>query len=327
MFDASGDRLSEEQRKEPAMKKRKVTVFGSSNTDMVVNVRDLPAPGETVLGGRFLQAPGGKGANQAVAAARAGAEVSFVARVGADLLGDAALENFRRDGLRCEYVFRDPEQPSGVALILVDGRGENLIAVAPGANARLSPDDVEKAREAVEWADVVLLQLEIPLETAWHIIQVAADLEKTVILNPAPAPVEPIPPAVLGCVSILVPNESELALLTGRAVVTEEEQASGCAALLDTGIEAVVLTRGKEGALIVDGAGPRTVPAFSVDPVDTVGAGDCFSACLAVGIAEGLDLDEAGRFAAAGAALSVTREGAQPSMPTRTEIGEFLNKQ
>jgi ribokinase len=306
------------------MKKPKVTVFGSSNTDMVVNVRDLPAPGETVLGGRFLQAAGGKGANQAVAAARAGAEVAFVARVGTDSLGDAAIENFRRDGIRCEFVFRDPEQPSGVALILVDGRGENLIAVAPGANARLSPDDADKAREALEWADVVLLQLEIPLETAWRVIEMAADLEKTVILNPAPAPDEPIPPAVLGSVSILVPNESELALLAGSATSTEEDQRSACRALLDTGVGAVVLTRGRQGALIVDGTGARGVPAFPVKAVDTVGAGDCFSACLAAGIAERFELDTAARFAAAGAALSVTREGAQPSMPARAEIEKFL---
>lgn len=306
------------------MGRAKVTVVGSSNTDMVVKVSELPKPGQTVLGGRFLQAAGGKGANQAVAAARAGADVAFVARVGQDHLGDQAVDNFRKDGIRCDYVFRDPELPSGVALILVDEDGENLIAVAPGSNATLSIEDVETARAAIEQADAVLLQLEIPLETAYRCIEIAAAAGRTVILNPAPAPERPIPQSVLSRVTILIPNESELALLSGQPAATTPQQEAACHVLREQGVGAVVLTRGKEGVLVTDEEGPRPHPAFRVKAVDTVGAGDCFSACLAVALAEGNDLDTACRFAMAAAAISVTREGAQPSLPTRNEIEQFL---
>lgn len=305
----------------------KVAVVGSSNTDMVVKVRSLPAPGETVLGGRFLQAAGGKGANQAVAAARAGAEVAFIARLGSDRLGDEALANFRREGLRCEHVIRDPEAASGVAVIIVDGDGENLIAVAPGANARLSVDDLERAADAIDWADVVLLQLEIPPATAFRCIETASSLGKTVILNPAPAPPESLPRSVLSRVSILVPNESELAVLSGRAARTRPQQEEACHNLRQSGVEAVVLTRGKDGVLIADDKGTRVYGAFAVKAVDTVGAGDCFSAALAVALAEREELDRACRFAMAAAALSVTREGAQPSLPSRAEIEAYLKSQ
>lgn len=306
------------------MRRARLTVVGSSNTDMVVRVPKLPLPGETVLGGRFLQAAGGKGANQAVAAARAGAEVAFIARLGSDVLGDQALAGFRQDRICPDFIVRDPESPSGVALILVDEHGENLIAVAPGANARLAVEDLENAREALAWADAVLLQLEIPLETAFRCIEMAAGAGKRVILNPAPAPADPLPAAVLPRVNILVPNESELSLLSGKPTATRREQEEACRALREQSVGAVVLTRGKNGVFIADEEGFRAFPAFKVVAVDTVGAGDCFSACLAVALAEGQEPDRACRFAMAAAAISVTREGAQPSLPYRPEIEAFL---
>jgi ribokinase len=299
-------------------------VIGSSNTDMVVRVDHLPRPGETVLGGTFLNAAGGKGANQAVGAARAGGRVTFIARVGDDALGEAAVAGYERDGIDVSGVSRDRSSPSGVALIMVSKEGENSIAVAGGANNRLSPADIKRAAKAVRSAAVVVLQLETPLAT----VQSAADLAyragALVILNPAPA--RPLPNALLKRVSILTPNETEAELLTGVKVANERGAAKACALLRARGARTVILTLGKRGAYVSHAGGQGLVPGFAVEAVDTTAAGDIFNGALAVAMAENRALPDAIRFAHAAAALSVTRVGAQPSAPRRPAILKFLTK-
>ena len=303
----------------------RIVVVGSINVDLVVRVANLPRPGETVLGGRFASVPGGKGANQAVAAARAGGHTTFVARVGDDSMGHAAIEAFRAEGIEADFITVTPHAPTGVALILVDAVGENSIAVAGGANDRLSFDDIERARPAIEAADVLLLQLEVPLEAVAHAVSIAQSAGTRVILNPAPA--RPLSAALLARVDILTPNETDGESLAspGHAPAPSAADAEALAGmLLGLGPRAVVLTRGAAGALVAAANDCTHVPAFSVEPLDTVAAGDVFNGCLAVMLAEGLDLVAATRFAAAAAAISVTREGAQTSAPRRGEIEAFL---
>jgi ribokinase len=301
----------------------KIVVVGSSNTDMVVQVRHLPAPGETVLGGAFVMAAGGKGANQAVAAARLGAQVTFVARVGQDVFGERALAGFEREGISTQHIIADPEAASGVALITVDSAGENSITVAPGANARLSPEDVEGARAAIKDADVLLLQLEVPLETVQTAAELAHQAGVRVILNPAPAPASPLPPTLLAYVDVLTPNEKEASDLVG-ASESPEKAARG---LLQHGVGAVVITLGARGALIAVPQDEQHVAGFAVEAVDTTAAGDAFNGGLAVALAEGQPLAEAVRFANACGALATTRLGAQPSLPTEDEVAALLATQ
>lgn len=298
-----------------------IAVVGSSNTDMIISMGRIPKPGETIIGGDFAMAAGGKGANQAVAAARAGGRVSFIARVGDDLFGEQAIRGFAADGIDVRHVQKDESAPSGVALIFVGGDGENSIGVASGANARLSADDIEQAREAIQSAGVLLVQLEIPIETVRAAV-LAAARDARVILNPAPA--QPLDDDLLGRVSILTPNETEAALLTGLEVEDEAGAALAAEALRRRGPEIVIITLGAKGALVSDASGTRLVPAFSVDPVDTTAAGDVFNGALAIALSEDRPLDEAVRFANAAAAISVTRPGAQPSAPGRTEIEALI---
>ncbi|MGE0103575.1 MAG: ribokinase [Blastocatellales bacterium] len=298
-----------------------IAVVGSSNTDMIISMGRIPKPGETIIGGDFAMAAGGKGANQAVAAARAGGRVSFIARVGDDLFGEQAIRGFAADGIDVRHVQKDGSAPSGVALIFVGGDGENSIGVASGANARLSPDDIALAREAIGSAGVLLVQLEIPIETVRAAV-LAAARDARVILNPAPA--QPLDDDLLGRVSILTPNETEAALLTGLEVEDEAGAALAAEALRRRGPEIVIITLGAKGALVSDASGNRLVPAFSVDPVDTTAAGDVFNGALAIALSEDRPLDEAVRFANAAAAISVTRPGAQPSAPGRTEIEALI---
>jgi ribokinase len=303
----------------------RIVVVGSVNVDLVVRVATLPRPGETVLGGRFASVHGGKGANQAVAAARAGGHTTFVARVGDDSMGRAAVEAFQAEGIETDFITVTPECPTGVALILVDAAGENSIAVAGGANDRLSSDDIERARPAIETADVVLLQLEVPFEAVAHAVSIARAAGTRVILNPAPAC--PLPATLLAGVDILTPNETEAESLAARGPDTAPSGADAetlAGALLGLGPRAVVVTLGAAGALVAVAADRTYVPAFPVEPRDTVAAGDVFNGCLAVRLAEGLDLVAATRFAGAAAAISVTREGAQASAPHRGEVEAFL---
>jgi ribokinase len=306
------------------MKQPSIIVIGSSNTDMIIRLDHIPKPGETILGGQFLTAAGGKGANQAVGAARAGARVTLVARVGQDMFGDQAIAGFRQDGLAVEFIQRDASARSGVALIFVAKDGENSIAVASGANAELSVADVKAARRAFSKCSICLMQLETPLATIQAGATLAGQLGLNIILNPAPA--RPLPASLLRKINILTPNENEAELLTGVAVKDLASAQTAAEKLRAKGVATVVLTLGPRGALVTDQQGCRLVPGFKVKAVDTTAAGDIFNGSLAVALAEGKSLDDAVRFANAAAALSVTRLGAQPSAPKRQEIERFLEQ-
>ena len=302
--------------------KPRILVIGSSNTDMVIKLDRLPRPGETILGGDFFHAAGGKGANQAIAAARAGGEIKFVARVGRDMFGAKAVERLVQEGVNVEHVIREESLPSGVALIFLAKDGANSIAVAGGANARLSPADIMKASAAIASADVVLMQLETPLETVQVAAELAARAEVPFILNPAPA--RALSTDLLKLVSILTPNETESELLTGIAVTDESSAGRAAEQLLALGVKAVILTLGSRGVFVATALISELVPGYQVQAVDATGAGDVFNGALAVALAEGRPLLEAARFANAAAAISVTRLGAQPSAPNRKEIESFL---
>jgi ribokinase len=299
-----------------------IVVVGSSNTDMIIKMPRIPKPGETIIGGRFGTAAGGKGANQAVAAARAGGRVAFIARVGEDVFGQQAVEGFLRDGINVNYVFRDKGAPSGVALIFVDERGENSIGVASGANANLSPSDIQTAKEYIASAGIVLMQLEIPIETVKAAATVAAEQGVPVILNPAPA--RSLSDDLLRHVSILTPNESEAELLTGVNVETENDSERAAIVLLAKGVETVIITLGAKGAFVAGPDFKGLIGGFKVKAIDTTAAGDVFNGALAVALAENKPLREAVSFANAAAALSVTMLGAQPSAPRREEIEKLL---
>jgi ribokinase len=304
------------------MNKDSILVVGSSNTDMIIKVERIPKPGETILGGEFASAAGGKGANQAVGAARAGGAVTFIARVGQDMFGDQALAGFVNDGINVDYVVRDRTHPSGVALIFVAENGENSIAVASGSNASLAPADLKKAKSAFGQASVVVLQLETPLKTVEAAVQLAVSAGVRVILNPAPA--RPLPDTLLKRVYLLTPNETEAELLTGLRVNNDAAAAKAADALLARGVQNVIITLGARGAFVAGEQGRGLVTGYKVKPVDTTGAGDVFNGTLAVALAEGKSLPDAARFASAAAAISVTRLGAQTSAPKRKEIDRLL---
>ena len=297
-------------------------MIGSSNTDLIVRTPRIPEPGETILGGEFVTAAGGKGANQAVAAARAGGAVTFVARIGRDAHGDAALAGFAAAGVDVTYVSRDRTRPSGVALIFVGNTGENSIAVASGANAGLGLRDVQRASAAFRRARVVLLQLETPLRTVETAIAHAVAAGVPVILNPAPA--RHLPARLLRRVYLLTPNESEIEALTGVAVTIDATAARAGGALLARGARNVVITMGARGAFVASREARQFIPGLKVKALDATGAGDVFNGALAVALAEGRTLGDAAKFAGAAAAISVTRLGAQPSAPSRREIQAVL---
>jgi len=308
----------------------RIVIVGSSNTDMTIKAPRLPRPGETILGGEFLMSAGGKGANQAVAAARAldprlRGEVVFIARIGDDMFGRKALEGFKREGIVSDYIFTDPEAPSGVALITVDSRGENAITVAPGANARLSPLNIDAASHLIASASVLLMPLEVPMETIHRAAEIASARGVRVIINPAPA--QPIQGGgLLRHVSILTPNETETEILTGLRIDQEKDLPAAADALLAIGLEAVLITMGSRGVYAASADLRELIPAFEVEAVDTTAAGDVFSGALAVALAEGMSLTKAALFANAAAALSVTKMGAQPSAPHRAEIDDLLRR-
>lgn len=303
------------------MKHPRIVVVGSTNTDLVVGVPRLPAPGETVLGGDLETLAGGKGANQAVAAARLGGAVAFVARVGDDAFGARARQGFAAEGIDTRFVTTTPGVPSGVALIAVrEETGENLILVAPGANARLSPEDVDAAVAAFDAAQAVVVSLEIPLETVERAVEAGYARRIPVILNPAPA--RRLPPDLLERVAVLTPNETEARQLLGSSET--DDLADLPTRLLALGVDAVVITLGSSGALAATPDGIEHLPSITVQAVDTVAAGDCFTGALAVELASGRSLRDAVRFANAAAALSVTRRGAQSALPTRAEVERFI---
>lgn len=299
-----------------------VVVIGSANMDMTVRCKHLPIPGQTILGDSFVTNPGGKGANQAYAAAKCGAKTQLVARVGNGMFVPRFIENYKKVGLGHDFLIRDPDTPSGTALIFVDEDGENMIVVAPGANLKLTPADVDAAKSVITGAKVMILQLEVPLETVVHVAQLAKDSDTIVILNPAP--VRSLPPALLENVDIIVANEVEIAILTGAKDVDTSTAAQACSPLIDAGVKHVITTLGKDGAVITGGDGATKVRGFKVNAIDTTSAGDTFVGALAYALTQGKSLEEATRFANAAGALACTKIGAQQAMPTREEIEEML---
>ena len=289
----------------------KILVIGSSNTDMTAIVPAIPKPGETVVGSDYRVTLGGKGANQAVACVRQGVPTAFITALGSDNLGKDMLSAFRKDNINTDHVVIKPVH-TGVALIFVDKDGENSIGVAPGANGTLSPEDIEGADSLFAEGDILLLQLEIPMETVVYAARKAKKKNMTVILNPAP--ICAVPEELLQNTDIITPNEHELAALGSAELLFEK------------GISLLIATRGSKGVDVISPGERYSVPAFRVRAVDTVGAGDCFNGSFAAALAMGLDVKAAVIRGAASAALAVTREGAQASMPSKWETDEFLTK-
>ena len=298
----------------------KIIVIGSSNTDMVVRSERLPRDGESVIGDKFMMAGGGKGANQAVAVAQMGHRVLFVAAVGNDIFGDAAIEGYKNFGIDTNHIVRKNE-PSGVALIMVDGAGQNSISVALGANNSLTAEDVMPALEQISEGDIVLLQLEIPISTVDACVAMAAAKGAKVILNPAPA--APVCDSTLSKLYLITPNQTEAQTLTGVEVTDTASAQFAAQKLIDLGVKRVVITMGSQGAYLYQDGQGELIPAHKVNAVDTTAAGDVYNGALCAALAEGMILTEALHFAAKASAISVTRAGAQPSIPTRAEVDNF----
>ena len=299
----------------------KILTIGSSNTDLTVHIANMPKPGETVLGRDFTIGAGGKGANQAVGAARLGAEVTFSCMVGDDENGRRSIEGYRKEKIDTSYIFVHPEAPSGVAMILVDGKGENCIVVDSGANGRFRPDDVDKIG-ALEKFDIALAQLEIPLETVEHAADLCSAAGVRFVLNPAPA--RKLPESLLAKTDIITPNETEAEILTGIQVSDSQGAEAAAKALCAKGVKSVIITLGCKGAYLYSEGRGRLARAYKVDAVDTTAAGDIFNAALCVALGSGKGLDEAAKFASAASAIAVTRKGAQSSIPNYDEVTEFI---
>jgi ribokinase len=299
----------------------KIVVVGSFNTDLTAYTERMPRPGETIIGQKFVTGPGGKGSNQAVAAARLGADVTFIGRVGQDVFAEIGMKIWKEEGINTDFVMRDPENATGVAPIWVDGKGENMIIVVPGANLAVSTADIDAATDIIAQADVVIVQLEINFDAISHVLKLAKAHGVRTILNPAPAGV--IGQDVVALADYLTPNETELEVLSGKSGAEVEAAAQS---LLTSDKQTVVVTLGAQGARWVNRSGSGLIPTFPVDVVDTTGAGDAFNGGFAVALAEGRELEEAIRFGNATAALSVTRPGTAPSMPRRDEVDQLLKK-
>ncbi len=300
------------------MERQKIIVIGSSNTDMVLKSSYLPLPGETVLGGKFNMNPGGKGANQAVAAARLGGDVIFIARVGNDLFGKQAVDGFKNHGIDTRFVTKDEDEASGVALIMVDEKGENSIAVALGANGTLYRNHLEPALEEIKNSAFVLTQLESPLQTIEFLGQLAKEHNLKLVLNPAPA--QHLSDGLLSSLYMITPNEIEAELLSGIKVVDEDSAKSAATVLRQKGVNIVIITMGSKGAYVLSNDLDALVPSQKVKVVDTTAAGDTFNGALVVALAEGMDLKSAIEFANRAAAYAVGILGAQTSAPLRKDI-------
>ena len=310
--------------KQDGRSRNAVVVVGSANMDLVVRCEHFPRPGETILGSQFSMFPGGKGANQAVACARLGGEVLFLGKMGRDVFRDRLRESLQRDGVRLDYLLEDPDVATGTAIITVDGFGQNHIIVASGSNMRLTEADVFDAEGLFDRAGAVLLQLEIPVETVMAAARRGREAGAKVILNPAPA--QDLPSELLAMVDLITPNETEAETLSGVRVVDEESAAAAARRLLEMGIGEVIVTMGSQGALHVTRDQRQSYPALEVTPVDTTAAGDAFNGALACAIASGGEPSDAIPRANAVAAFSVTREGAQPSLPTAAELEAFSRR-
>ena len=300
------------------MERKKIIVLGSCNTDMVIKSDRIPVPGETILGGAFMMNSGGKGANQAVAAARLGGDVTFIAKTGNDLFGKQAVQQYKEEGIDTQYIASDPNLPSGVALITVDKNGENCIVVAMGANSSLVPADFKKAEEELKNAEVLLMQLETPIETIEYTAQFANENGVKVILNPAPA--QSLSDSLLKNLYMLILNETEAELISGIKVEDFADARKAANAICEKGVDKVIITMGSRGSLLKDEDNFTEVPAHKVNAADTTAAGDTYCGAVAVAIAEGKDLVEGIKFATKCSAVTVTKMGAQASIPTRKEV-------
>lgn len=296
---------------------QKIIIIGSSNMDITARVRTLPRPGETIGGAKLSQAGGGKGANQAIAAARLGADVTFVTCVGQDGSGKWLTDQFLADGMDISHV-KISSSPTGTALIFVDDKAENCIAVAPGSNNDLLPADVEAQKASIDAASYMLLQLEIPLETVQKSVELAAAAGVKVVLNPAP--MTPLPEEIFSKLYIITPNETEAEALTGIHIETEADARRAADALMAKGVKNVIITLGGAGSLVCTPDATQLVPSNKVKAVDTTAAGDVYNGGLVTALAEGKSLVEAAAFATKAAGISVTRLGAQTSAPYRKEI-------
>lgn len=305
-----------------------VLIIGSSNMDLNIYSQRLPKPGETVTGGIFKQFLGGKGANQAVAAVRSGANIIFIGKIGKDVFGDQMLSRLTKEGVNTSYIIRDPQQASGVAFIIIDENGDNMISVAPGANFHLNKSDISKNADIIKNAKVIVVQMEIPIDTIEEIYNIASQGDVIKILNPAP--LKSIPLNILKNIDIIIPNEGELfrlhSLLELKELMGNEKEKiiSASQDIVSLGVKVVITTLGNKGSLIYNGETDEIieVPAFKVNAVDTVGAGDCFNGVLACQLCKSETIITAVKYATAAASIAVTRKGAQDSMPYINEIIE-----
>lgn len=305
----------------------KIAVVGSLSYDLVMQVPRRPQVGETIIGTAFNTFVGGKGNNQALAAARSGADVVFVGKVGQDNFGDQIASKLTETGVNIEYLFRDAEVSTGIADILIDANGDNSISIAPQANARLSAGDIDTAKPAIETCKLMLMQLEIPIPTVIHAAKLGKKLGLTVVLNPAPAPEAGLPDELLQSIDMIIPNQTEAELLTGIKVADILSAIDAAKVLQKKGLKQVIITMGEMGALLVSGDRTAHVcPAFEVSVKDTTAAGDAFCGALLAAMAKGHDLEMAMNYACAAGALATTKLGAEPSLPQATEIDKLVDE-
>lgn len=307
------------------MAKSKITVMGSFIVDLMARAHHLPVHGETVKGSQFMTGPGGKGSNQGVAAKRSGSDVTMITKIGVDAFSTIAIDSFEGEGMVTSFVLKDARYPTGTALIMVDeNTSENQIVVTLGACDNITPQEIEAAKNEIENSCILLVQLETNIEALKTAVDIAHESNVKVILNPAPAPLDPLPDKLLEKVDILTPNETEASIMTGLKVSTFEDARIAAEALVKKGPKTVIITMGAKGAYVLDGDAEHVIEPFSVEVLDTTGAGDAFNGGLATALAEGKNILEAVRFANATAALSVTKLGTAPSMPYRNDIDALL---